>query len=201
VDGDGKAELIIWRPSTGTWYWLTSSSNYDYAQPGIKQFGNASQGDVPLLGDFDGDGRADLTVWRSQTGTWFYLTSSSSYDYAAAGFRQWGNQSQGDRPFIGDMDGDGRSDLMVWRATTGTWFWLLSSAGYDYGATGSKQWGSAAQGDVPMVADLDGDGRSDLVVWRPAGGFWFWLPSMALYDYNEHVMLQWGALGDVPMIR
>ena len=201
LDGDGKADLVVWRPSTGTWFWLTSSSNYDYAQQGAKQWGNASQGDVPLLGDFDGDGKADLTVWRATTGTWFYLTSSTSYDYSGQGFRQWGNQAEGDRPFIGDMDGDRRADLVVWRASTGTWFWLLSSNGYDYAASGLRQWGSQAQNDVPMLGDLDGDGRSDLIVWRPAGGIWFWLPSGALYAYSAQLQAQWGAPADIPMIR
>jgi subtilisin family serine protease len=201
VDGDGKADLIVWRPSSGTWFWLTSSSNYDYAQSGVKQWGNASQGDQPLLGDFDGDGRADLTVWRASTGTWFYLTSSTSYDYGAPGFRQWGNQAQGDHPFIGDMDGDGRADLVVWRASTGTWFWLLSSRGYDYAASGARQWGSEGQDDVPLLGDLDGDGRSDLVVWRPAQGMWLWLSSSAFYDYAAFRQRQWGGSGDLPMIR
>jgi len=39
----------------------------------------------------------------------------------------------------------------VWRASTGTWFWLTSSSGYSYKAGGSRQWGSLVAGDVPMI--------------------------------------------------
>src|SRR5262249_6741046 len=153
VDGDGKADLIIWRPvasnagPAGVWFWL--SSNYGYTQGGNRQWGNASLGDQPLLGDFDGDGMADLTVWRASTGTWFWLTSSSGYNVTTPGMKQWGNTSLGDLPLVGDMDGDGTSDLVLWRASTGTFFWLTSSSGYSYTAQGNKQWGTQAQGDIP----------------------------------------------------
>jgi hypothetical protein len=45
----------------------------------------------------------------------------------------------------------GKADLVVWRAATGTWFWLTSLSGYNYGAAGQKQWGGQAAGDVPMI--------------------------------------------------
>jgi hypothetical protein len=54
---------------------------------------------------------------------------------------QWGNASLGDSPIVGDIDGDGLTDLTVWRASTGTWFWLTSSTGYSYAAQRQKQWG------------------------------------------------------------
>ena len=199
IDGDGRADLIVWRPSTGYWYWLTSSSGYDYASQGQRQWG--APGDVPMLGTFDSDGRADLAVWRPGDGTFYWLTSATSYDYAASGHRQWGSPSLGDRPFLGDIDGDGRSDVVVWRATTGTWFWLLSSASYSAASQGQQDWGSAAENDVPMLTDIDGDGRVDLTVWRPGNGTWYWLTSASSYSYAAQQHRQWGGSGDIPMNR
>jgi hypothetical protein len=89
---DRQADLVVWRATTGTWYWLPSSSGYNYDAQGQRQWGNQGLGDVPLLGDFDGDGVADLTVWRASTGTWYWLLSSSKYDYAAARTTQWGQR-------------------------------------------------------------------------------------------------------------
>jgi hypothetical protein len=201
IDGDGRADLVIWRPSTGTFFWLTSSTGYSYASAGSKQWGNAGLGDVPMLADMDGDRKADLVVWRASTGTWFWLTSSSGYDYAANGQKQWGNLAAGDIPLLGDLDGDGIADLVVWRAPSGTWFWLKSTTGYNPAAQGVKQWG--ASGDIPLLTDLDADGIMDLTVWRPSNGTWFGLISTSGYAYQSAFVQQWGnsGLGDVPVVK
>ena len=203
MDGDRRMDLIVWRASTGTWHWLTSASGYDYAAAGAKQWGNQAAGDVPKAGDVDGDGRADLIVWRAPSGTWFWLTSSTGYDYDAAGVKQWGNQSLGDTPLVADIDGDRRADLIVWRAPEGTWYWLTSASGYSHATYGARQWGNQSQGDVPLTPDLDGDGKADLVVWRAPSGTWHWLTSRSGYNYANAGAKQWGsqANGDIPMSR
>ena len=203
MDGDGAHDLIVWRASTGTWYWLTSSSQYDYVMAGAKQWGNQALGDVPLTGDFDGDGRADPVVWRPTDGTWYWLTSSSGYAYASLGARQWGSNAAADKPLVGDFDGDHRSDLAVWRASTGTWYWLLSSAGYAYANAFGIQWGSQAVGDQPYLVDMDGDGKADPCVWRSSTGTWFWLSSTRGYSYAFAGAVQLGsrAAGDIPIVK
>jgi len=192
IDGDGRAELVVWRASTGTWYWLTSSSGYAYAASNGKQWGNQALGDRPMLGDMDGDREADLVVWRASSGTWYWLTSSSGYGVAAARSVQWGNQALGDIPLLGDLDGDHHGDLVAWRADTGTWYWLTSSSGYSYAAAGGGvQWGDAHRGDIPMVGDIDGDGRTDLTIWRGIAGLWFCLTSASGYNYSAARIVGW----------
>ena len=191
IDGDGKSDLVVWRRSTGTWYWLTSGSGFDPARSGAKQWGNAGLGDVPLLADLDGDGKADLVVWRASSGTWFWLTSRSGYDYASSRQVQWGNASLGDVPVTGDFDGDGRADLAVWRASSGAWFWLTAASGYAYANGAMRQPTDAQPGDLPLAGDLDGDGRDDLVLWRPSTGTWSWLTSSSSFTSGSSV--QWGS--------
>ena len=52
---------------------------------------------------------------------------------------------------------------------------------------------------VPALMDFDGDGRSDLTVWRPASGMWFWLTSSS--GWRSAGARQFGAAGDIPLVK
>jgi uncharacterized repeat protein (TIGR03803 family) len=192
-DGDGKTDLTVWQPSTGTWDIRYSSLGYSIAGAGMFQWG--LPGDVPIAADFDGDGQTDLAVWRPSTGTWFIRYSSLGYSIASADIFQWG--LPGDVPIAGDFDGDGKTDLAVWRPSTGTWFIRYSSLGYSIPGAGMFQWG--LPGDIPIAGDFDGDGRTELAVWRPSNGTWYLRYSSLGYLIASAGMFQWGLPGDLPI--
>ena len=54
-------------------------------------------------------------------------------------------------------------------------------------------------GDVPIAADFDGDGRTELTVFRPATGEWFIRYSTQNYDVGGLGLYQWGLAGDLPI--
>ena len=114
-------------------------------------------------------------MYRPSNGTWFNLQSKTNYDVNLARTFQWGLSD--DIPVSSDYDGDGVTDLAVWRPSTGVWFILLSSSGFANAQV--VQWGLT--GDVPIVGDYDGDGKADLAVYRPVNGFWFILSSVSGY--------------------
>jgi uncharacterized repeat protein (TIGR03803 family) len=185
-DWDTKSDLTVYRPSTGAWYTLNSSSNYT-------TFSSITYGvstDKPMPADYDGDGRQDVACYRPSTGVWSILTSSSGYMTEIS--RQWGLSS--DIPVVGDYDGDGKADLGVYRGSSGMWFVLLSSTGYTtYTAT---QWGLST--DIPVPGDYDGDGRVDLGVYRPSSGTWY--VNLSSTNYTTFLAKQWGISSDVPAV-
>ena len=197
-DGDARTDLAVYRPSDGMWYILTSSSGYDSGSYVGVQWGGTA-GDIPVPGHYDGDGTMDLCIYRPSDGTWYILTSSTGYSYGSYVAYQWGSQAAGDTPVPGDYDGDGRTDLCVWRASTGTWYILKSSDNYSYATYLAYQWGNGADGDVPVPGDYDGDGRTDLAVWRTSTGTWYILKSSDNYSYATYVAYQWGADADLPI--
>ena len=93
-------------------------------------------------------------------------------------------------PAPADFDGDRRSDLSVYRPTTGEWFATRPGGGLLQLA-----WG--ALGDVPASCDFDGDGRADAVVFRPLNGTWYVRSTASGATWA----LRWGQQGDIPVAR
>jgi len=157
LDGDGRSDVAVWRPSDGVWYSLNSSDNTFVAV----QFG--TNGDAIVPGDYDGDGKTDRAVFRPSTGTWYILGSTSGFSAIQFGLSD-------DLPAQADFDGDGKADVAVFRPSTGVWYLQRSTEGFT-----AMQFGM--NGDRPVAADYDGDGKADAAVFRPSTGTWFMLNS------------------------
>lgn len=136
---------------------VTAIGNNDCVQWGMN-------GDVPVGGDFDGDGFTDYTVFRPSNGTWYTRSSSVTNQISAV---QWG--MSGDQPVPADYDYDGTTDTAIYRPSTGTWWIRRSSDNSFFGVA------FGAAGDVPVSGDYDGDGRADFAVFRPSNGYWYLL--------------------------
>lgn len=112
--------------------------------------------------DFDGDQKADYSIFRLENGTWWIYGSSNNYIVG----QPWGVSD--DRLVPGDYDGDNRADIAVFRETTGTWH-ILNSADSTYSGV---NWG--IDGDEPVGRDYDGDGKTDFAIVRRSGGVMTW---------------------------
>ncbi len=168
-DGDGKADLIIWRASTATFWVYTSAMGSVVTKQlgGLNEMCRCQAITMEM-------GKTDFAVWRPATGAWLVVFSSNGISPNW----QWGSAT--DVPVPGDYDGDGKTDLAIWRPSNGTWMIYQSSGG-----TMTTQWGAA--GDVPLAGDFDGDGRTDLAVWR-ASTATFWIYSPATNTDDEQAM-------------
>jgi hypothetical protein len=87
-----------------------------------------------------------------------------------------------------DFDGDGKSDVSVFRPSSGIWYLNQSIAGFR-----AVQFGTA--GDRIVPADYDGDNKTDVAVFRPSNGTWYYLRS----SDNTFTGVNFGTIGDIPV--
>ncbi|HVE57141.1 MAG TPA: FG-GAP-like repeat-containing protein [Pyrinomonadaceae bacterium] len=89
-----------------------------------------------------------------------------------------------------DFDGDGKTDIGIFRPSVGEWWINRSSSGQ----TVAAQFGSST--DQPTPADFTGDGKADIAFFRPSSGQWFILRS----EDNSFLSFPFGTAGDVPVV-
>jgi len=169
-DGDGKADVSVFRPSNGTWYLNGSTSGFSAANFGLAQ-------DKLTPADYDGDGKTDVSVFRD--GYWYRLNPATN-GLIGVHFGQ-----SGDIPVPADYDGDGKADFAVFR--NGFWY-IQQSSNNQFRA---EHFGISS--DKPVPADYDGDGKTDPAVFR--NGFWYVLGSQTGFT-----AVQFGISSDKPVV-
>ncbi len=142
------ADIAVWRPSSGVW-WVMGQTGSQQTSQG---WGNST--DIPVQGDYDGDGKTDFSIFRPSTNTWWVFKSSDSNYYSVT----FG--TSGDKVAPADYDGDGKTDLGIFRPSNSTWYIFQSSNSQ------SIQYQFGLSTDLPAPKDYDGDGRADIAVWR-----------------------------------
>lgn len=131
--------------------------------------------------NFDTDVKADVSVYRPDNGVWYLNRSQAGFIAVQFG-------KSGDLIAPADYDGDGKTDIAVFRS--GTWY-ILQSATNSFLAISFGQ-----DGDVPRPGDFDGDGKADISVFRPSNGTWYRLNS----GNGQFSAVQFGQQGDQPLI-
>lgn len=166
-DGDGITDIATYRGGAANgnqsfWFIRQSTTGTDQTVAWGTRGATSVDRDVPIPGDYDGDGKFDVAVYRIGTlqpsNTYIILRSSDGQ----ATYQTFGNFSV-DYVVPGDYDGDGRFDYAIARvnAPQMVW-WILQSSN---GQLRVQQFGLSAS-DLPTQGDYDGDARTDISVWR-----------------------------------
>jgi hypothetical protein len=204
---DGADDMAIYRSSsTQGYFWILPSSgpykNQKVAVPWGVDRDPINDRDTALLGDYNGDGYADFTIYRVEGGQYRVWTLFGSADLLNKSFRTevFGSATAQDLFVPGDYDGDGTTDLAVTRYVGSVIRWIYKPS---LGTTPVQyiNWGLNAT-DLEVHGDYDGDGKTDLAIWRAPG-----VDPAPLDGYyivrlsNGGVMYQqWGMRSDTPTI-
>lgn len=186
-DGDGKTDYAVVRRTNGNmiWYVVKSAGGIDAVQWG-------SSTDFTAPGDYDGDGKFDYTIQRpgstaTSQATFWVLNSSGGVTMF-----DWGVSS--DLAVPGDYDGDGKTDFAVVReepASNNQLAWYIFNSGSNTGVR--VGWGAIGD-DLNVQNDYDGDGKTDIGVWRNSDGNFYIVGSSA-----GVMVTHWGTANDFPI--
>jgi hypothetical protein len=168
-NGSGTSKIGIYRPSNGLFILDYDGDGVFTAADKVYNLGvGTSPSDVPVAGDWNGDGRAKVGLFR-QGYFWILDTNGDGvFEQGIDSAFAFGGVA-GDVPVVGDWNGDGRSKVGVFRDG---FLWILDSNGNNTFDTGDQVFPfGGISGDVPVVGDWNGDGRGKVGVFR-AGFFW-----------------------------
>lgn len=171
------AELVVYRRAGRSLFLVQRPGR----EPKTMRLGTAT--DEPVLGDWDGNGKANLGVWTPATGVFAMRMGRTTHTLQLGSGR--------DRPVAGDWDGDGLWEVGVRSPATGSW--TLRAAD---GSVTTVVLGDA--GDLPVTGDWDGNGTTDLGIYDQ-GTATFTLRRVDAEGITWTGDVAFGAPGDLPV--
>jgi cytochrome c peroxidase len=166
----------------------------------IPTSGSFARQAISLQGSGAGNGYASISlaipnnnalIGQTFFGRWYVTDSGSTSGFSVSPAFQF--TIFGDAPAVVpskyvDFDGDGKTDISIFRPSVGEWYYQRSSNSVVNGA----QFGSSTDRTVP--ADYTGDGKTDLAFYRPSTGSWFILRS----EDSSFYSFPFGVSTDIP---
>jgi hypothetical protein len=175
VDGDGRADLLSFHPKRGRWWVSTGRANGTFASPRLAAtYATTAGWQAHLAADVDGDGRADLLSYHPDRGRWWVSRGRADGTFASPRLAATYATTAGWQAHLAaDVDGDGRADLISHHAKRGRWLVSPSLGDGTFGAPRRLVDHPAGAGWAEhLAADVDGDGRADLLAYDATAGSW-----------------------------
>lgn len=208
--GDGRDDVAIFREINPTTIkvWVTNSKGtaFTYSHTWREDIGNA--GDTFYSGDFNGDGKDDIAVFREITPTtikvWVAYSKGTYFDISRTWKDDIGNS--GDQFFIGDYNNDNHDDVAIFRTlnptTVKVWVSRSKASYFDYSQTWRDDIGN--QSDVFYSGDFSGANGDDIMIVRTIDPttvrVWVAKSKISYFDYSHRWKEDVGNDGDIQLV-
>ncbi len=167
VNGDGRDDIITFTHGDSSYgpldVYVALSNGSTFGAGALWADWWAHRGHTPMVADFNGDGREDIWAFTESE---VYVKMSRGYDFGGLQVvSPWGATDGDDIGKTGDVNGDGRADAILFAADGTGDVHVMLSTGTGFGAKTKWHEYFAPEGETPMVGDVNGDGRADLVTF------------------------------------
>ena len=176
-NGNKKTEIGVFRNSIRQWLLDYNGNGIWDGAPTDKKYMFGLSGDVPVTGDWDGDSKTEIGVFRNSTRQWLLDYNGNGILDGAPTDKMYRFGLSTDVPVTGDWDGNGKTEIGVFRNSTRQWLLDYNGNGIWDGAPTDKLYKFILSTDTPITGDWDGNKKTEIGVFRNSTRQW-------LLDYN-----------------
>ena len=187
----------VYRPGVGFYLKIDNGSTWNPSTDIFLAWDNAAA-DLPVAGDWNGDGRDETGVYRPGVGFYLKMDNGSTWNPSTDSYLAWDNVAA-DLPVAGDWNADGRDETGVYRPGVGFYLKMDDGSTWNPSTDSYLAWDNAAA-DLPVAGDWNGDGRDETGVYQPGAGFYLKMDNGGTWNPSTDRYLTWdNAQGDLPL--
>jgi hypothetical protein len=173
-NGDGKADITARALQNGQWYSGLSNGSTAFSTSLWATWSTAATWVDVQVGDFNGDGMADITGRYLQGGSWWTaLSNGTGFATSPAPWATWSTGATWVDAHVGDFNGDGKADIIGRALENGQWYIALSNGSNGFTTTRWGTWSTGATWVDVQIGDFNGDGKTDIIGRALENGQWY----------------------------